>query len=80
MIHDITWSDHAVVSLRVEETSNGNFTYIWRSNPLLFQDGPSKLALQKELLNFFEHNVNSVADPFVTWNAHKAYMRCLLII
>lgn len=67
-INDITWSDHALVTLSVADLPGVNSCFIWWSNSKLIQDGRSKVQLQKELTNFFSCNANSVADPMVLWN------------
>lgn len=41
-INNITWSDHASLKLIVGDNTTHNPTFIWRTNPRLFQDAPTK--------------------------------------
>lgn len=44
-INNITWLDRASVSLLVDDTSNVDPTFVWRTNPWVFQADPSKSEL-----------------------------------
>lgn len=78
-IHGIAWSDHAPVELVVEGMSNHKHTYMWKANPRLFQHGPTKTYVEHQLKEFFLINQESVSNPFSLWNAHKAFVRGILI-
>lgn len=67
------------MTLSVDDSPSVNTSLVWRSNPRLFQADPSRSSLQAELTVFFPINVGSVSDPMIIWNAHKAFMRGVLI-
>lgn len=67
-IHDITLSDHAAISIIIEERVPLSRTPLWRCNVKLLQD---KIVFQY-LQDFFSHNTHSVSDPYILWNSHKA--------
>lgn len=43
------------------------------------QQRECKNIFQAQLSEFFSNNAGSVKDPFVLWNAHKAFMRGICI-
>ena len=55
-INSITWSDHASVALTVGDSSSHGPTYLWRANPSLLREGPSRSYIEKKLGEFFELN------------------------
>ena len=67
------------MTLLVDDSSNVNSSFVWRSNSRLLQEGPSKAHLLEELKGFFSNNADSVSDHMVLWNTHKAYMRGIFI-
>lgn len=78
-INTIPWSDHASVKLAAGDSTTHNPTFIWRSNPRLFQDALTKSKIEQQLSEFFKNIRKSVTDPFTVWNAHKAFVRGILI-
>lgn len=43
------------------------------------QESLISTEISQHLQNFFQDNAQSVEDSFILWNAHKAYMRGILI-
>lgn len=78
-IHEITWSDHAAISLSFNETGVSPSSPIWRCNNRLLQEPKTHLIISQHLQNFFISNETSVSDPHILWNAHKAVMRGIFI-
>lgn len=71
------WSDHAPISLELEENERTSQIYIWRCQLLhLPQYQP---IFSKHLYDFFANNAGSVKNQFTLWNGHKAYMRGVFI-
>ena len=64
-IHDITWSDHAPVSISLVEGAAPSPAYIWRANAGVFQSQAQVNCISSHLKEFFELNVGSVSDPSV---------------
>lgn len=79
LIKNITWSDHASVSLTLEDSLSSNATLIWRSNLRLLQLSESKNWIEQCLIDYFKDNAPSVDGPFLHWNAHKAFIRGIFI-
>lgn len=46
---------------------------------MTFLDAPTKSRIEQNLLEFFDTTKSSVADSFTVWNAHKAFIRGILI-
>lgn len=59
-INNITWSDHASLSLTLKDSLFSNATYIWRSNSRILQLLESKNEIVQCLNNYFEDNAPSV--------------------
>lgn len=78
-IHDITWSDHAAITITIDDQVVSSSSPIWRSNIRLLQDPKTSTKISQHIKEFFQNNVDSVENPFTLWNAHKAYMRGILI-
>lgn len=78
-IHNITWSNHAPVSITVVEGHTPSPAYIWRANSRIFQMSPHATSIANNLSEFFPLNNHSVSDPAVLWCAHKAYIRGLIL-
>ncbi|XP_068107367.1 alpha-protein kinase 2 isoform X1 [Hyperolius riggenbachi] len=74
-IHDITWSDHAPISLQITTSLLKKKTFHWRLNESLLLNEDTKLELQSSLREFFELNEGSVDKLSILWEAHKAYIR-----
>lgn len=78
-INNITWSDHASITLSIKDTSVITTTPIWRVNSFLLQQPESKKVIEDHLLEFFTINEPSVQNHFTLWNAHKAFIRGIFI-
>lgn len=52
---------------------------LWRVKLYLLQKTVIKAELEKHLINFYKDNEALVNDPFVLWNALKAFMRGMFI-
>lgn len=61
-INNMTWSDHASVSLTVQDSIPSTNTFIWRSNPRIMQHTEHKLEMEKHVSDFFMDNQRSVED------------------
>lgn len=48
-------------------------------NSSLWTNPQYENQIKSELENFFKENYGSVADPSIVWQAHKAFLRGLLI-
>lgn len=70
-IYMITWSDHAPVSINVGENHAETRANRWRNDISLLSHPEHKIKIAKELV----YRQRS----FILWNAHKAYIRGLLI-
>lgn len=78
-INTITWSDHASVFLTIFDSLAPGTNPVWRANPFLLQREDTRAILESHLKEYFVNNVDSVRDYSVLWNAHKAFMRGILI-
>lgn len=75
-IHNITWSDHAPVTIEVVDTSTVSHKPLWRNNTFLL--------LQPELRDEIEGKIQEYfalgdCSPTTVWCAHKAVIRGTLI-
>lgn len=52
---------------------------IWRCNNRIIQEPNSSEIVTRHLKDFFHHDTTSVEDPYMLWNALKAYIRGILI-
>lgn len=78
-IHDITWSDHAAISMSVAERGVSSSPSIWCCNTRIFQEPQYHKTISQHLKHFFLDNTGSVNDPYILCNSHKAFMRAILI-
>lgn len=78
-IHDISWSDHASVSITVVEGHTPSPTYLWRANSHIFQVTSHVATITQNFTEFFSLNDRSVASAATLWCAHKAFIRGLLL-
>lgn len=74
-IGNITWTDHAPVSLTVGRGSLGTRANCWCNSILMMSHPEHKTSIQNSLKEFFELNAPSAPTPFMPWNAHKACIR-----
>lgn len=52
---------------------------IWRNNVLLMSNPANSKYIHNQIQDYFERNAPSAANPFLTWNAHKAIMRGVML-
>lgn len=78
-IGTISWSDHAPITLSLRLNQTCPVPYVWRNNTYLLARPETKDMVMLKLKEFFTLNAPSVTDRFILWNAHKAYIRGILI-
>lgn len=83
-LHCITWSDHAPISVVVGDRCAETRANRWRNDIFTLSQPQNrkkkkKNKIEKAIKEFFAINAPSVSDPFTLWNAHKVYIRGLLI-
>lgn len=64
-IHDITWSDHAEISLTILEKGVSSSPPIWRCNVRLLQESHTHTKITQHLQNVFLNNTESFQVPYV---------------
>lgn len=79
IIHDISWSDHAPVSITVVEEQTPGPVFIWRANSCILQMSSHVVSITKNLTKFFSLNANSVSNATTLWCAHKAFIRGIIL-
>lgn len=78
-INTITWSDHAPVTMTLEDSPSISRTRIWRANAAILNSPTHSTHIRKCLEEYFATNSGSVQDNTTLWNAHKAFIRGILI-
>lgn len=78
-IGTISWSDHAPITLSIRLTNTLPVPFIWKNNTFLLANPEIKKEVSAKLEEFFILNSLSVPKGFTLWNAHKAYIRGILI-
>lgn len=79
-IGQITWSDHAPVSLTYALTERPSpRSLFWRLNESLLQNPEVLEDVTKELDLYFRENDIQGCDPGILWEAHKCVLRGVLI-
>lgn len=78
-IHVITLSDHAPISISVGDQGIETRANRWRYDIFTLSHQENLKSIRRALNEYFEFNADSVEDPFTLWNAHKVYIRGLLI-
>ncbi|CAH2301068.1 Hypothetical predicted protein, partial [Pelobates cultripes] len=78
-IDDITWSDHAPVTLTLHDKFHSRGTATWRLNYMLLEDESFQETLTGDITRYFEVNCTPQMPPHNIWLAHKAVIRGLLI-
>lgn len=78
-IHDITWSEYAAISIDIEEKGACPKVFVWSCNNVIIQNLDNWQKLSKHLEEFFCMNASTTSNILSLWNAHKAYMRGLII-
>lgn len=79
LIGNQTLSDHSPISLTLEWGENTPRRTFWRLNEGLIQNSEIRAKVSEELEFFFKTNNTPDVGPMVLWEAHKAYMRGILI-
>lgn len=78
-INNITWSNHASISLSVKDSSPTNPSPVWWANSFLLQQLDVRNHVESQLKYFFLFNDLPDQDQFTLWNANKAFARATLI-
>lgn len=78
-IYVITWFNHAPISIEVGDRRSKTRVNRWRNYIYALSQPENTKQISKDLKKFFEINAPLVDDPFTLWNAHKVYIRGLLI-
>ena len=80
IIGNITWSDHAPVSLCLSLSNLATQRKgCWRLNESLLQNPEVRDDVSKEMIAYFQINDIPESDPGMIWEAHKAVIRGILI-
>lgn len=74
-----TWSNHAPISITIEDSNLQRNTYLWRAHNYVLQHEKYSPENSDHLAEFFALNKGSVSDPGMVSSTHKAYIRGLLI-
>lgn len=75
VIHTVTWSDHAPISISINDTTPQRNTFLWQTNNYILQHPSYSLDIEKHIHEYFDVNKGSEGDPVTVWNAHKAVIR-----
>lgn len=78
-IHNITWSDHAPITLEINQGLPCSNSYIWRNNTFILSQETHLSVLRKNLEEFFVIIDKEPINCITLWCTHKAYARGLLI-
>lgn len=78
-IHTISSSDHALISVVVQEENTKNPTFIWPANSQIIHTPAHAAFIPQQLTEFFAINTPSVSSPSTLWCAHKAFIKGLLL-
>lgn len=78
-MNSITWSDHASVLITIGDKHPTNNAYVWCSNSQIIQNQITKHILEDHLSEYFQINSTSEVNPFMFWNAYKAYIHGIFI-
>lgn len=79
VIHTVTWSDHAPISISITDMPPQRNTFLWRANNYILQHPTYSLDIEKHISDYFDLNKGSVGDPVTVWNAHKAVIRGIVM-
>lgn len=78
-IHNITWTDHAPISLVINLGQQNSNHVLWRNNTYILPQRKALAVMKERLEEFFKLNDNDAVSISSVWCAHKAYVRGLLI-
>lgn len=73
------WSDHAPVTLSVNLTNPSPAPFIWKNTTYLLARPDTRQQITNSSEEFFSLNSSSVLEGFTLWNAHKEFIRGVLI-
>lgn len=74
-VHNITWSDHAPVTIEIVNTSKHSHRPLWRNNTFLLSHPSIRDEIEEKLKEYFQFNDNEACSPEMIWCAHKAFAR-----
>lgn len=78
-IKAITLSDHAPVKIQLEICGDARTGTNWKLNDSLIQDPDTAKRVEQKLRTYFEINDTKEISKATLWEAHKAYIRGILI-
>lgn len=78
-IHNITWSDHAPVTIEVADTSTISNKPLWRNNTFLASKPKIRDEIKEKIQEYFQINDTGECSPMTVWCAHKAFTRRTLL-
>lgn len=78
-VQNITWSDHAPVTVEVVDTSKISHKPLWHNNAFLLSHPHIRDEIEEKLKEYFSFNANGECSPTTIWCAHKAFARGILI-
>lgn len=78
-IHNITWSDHAPVTIEIVDANKHSHKPLWRNNTFLLSHPKIRDEIAAKITEFFQFNNNADCSPMTIWCAHKAFARGALI-
>lgn len=79
VIHTTTWLDQAPITITIEDSTHQCNTFLWRANNYIMQHTNYSPEITDQISEFFAHNIGSVDDHNVVWNAHKAFKEIELL-
>lgn len=78
-IHNVTWSDHADISLVMEKQEPLSRSSLFLCNVKVLQDTTVPQVVSQHLWDYFVNNQYSVSDSYVLWNSNNAYIQGICI-
>uniref|UniRef100_A0A803K3C6 Endonuclease/exonuclease/phosphatase domain-containing protein n=1 Tax=Xenopus tropicalis TaxID=8364 RepID=A0A803K3C6_XENTR len=78
-IHDITWSDHAMVEILWEKWDTIRRHRQWRLNESLLLDNDTHTEVANSIKEYFDINNQTDTSLAIGWEAHKAVIRGILL-
>ncbi|CAH2294014.1 Hypothetical predicted protein [Pelobates cultripes] len=78
-IAPMTWSDHAPVTLTIDNPRTFRSQWTWKLNESLLEDPLIQTEIRNTLDHFFPTNQTTESAPTTVWEAHKCTIRGILI-